>query len=147
MWIQSLGSGRYSEGAHGNPLQYPCWRIPWAEESDRLQSIGSKKVAHGWTYLACICAGFARLTQVFENTNPCTDILMLVILESVYKNKHSSVQFSRTLMSNSLRPHEPQHARPPRPSPTPRVYPNSCPSSRWCHPAISSSVVLFSSCP
>ena len=50
-------------------------------------------------------------------------------------------------MSDSLRPHEPQHARPPCPSPTPRVYPNPCPSSRWCHPTISSSVVLFSSCP
>ena len=50
-------------------------------------------------------------------------------------------------MSDSLRPHESQHARPPCPSPTPRVHPNSCPSSRWCHPAISSSVVPFSSCP
>ena len=50
-------------------------------------------------------------------------------------------------MSDSLRPHELQHARPPCPSPTPRVYSNSCPSSRWCHPAISSSVVPFSSCP
>ena len=59
----------------------------------------------------------------------------------------SSVQFSHSVVSDSLRPHEPQHARPPCPSPTPRVYPNSCPSSRWCHPAISSSVVPFSSCP
>ena len=50
-------------------------------------------------------------------------------------------------MSDSLRPHELQHARPPCSSPTPRVYSNSCPSSRWCHPAISSSVVPFSSCP
>ena len=50
-------------------------------------------------------------------------------------------------MSNSLQPHELQHARPPCPSPTPRVYPNSCPLSRWCHPTISSSVVPFSSCP
>ena len=50
-------------------------------------------------------------------------------------------------MSDSLWPHESQHARPPCPSPTPGVYPNSCPSSRWCHPAISSSVIPFSSCP
>ena len=50
-------------------------------------------------------------------------------------------------MFDSLRPHESQHARPPCPSPTPVVHPNSCPSSRWCHPAISSSVVPFSSCP
>ena len=50
-------------------------------------------------------------------------------------------------MSDSLRPHEPQHARPPCPSPTARVYPNQCPLSQWCHPTISSSVVPFSSCP
>ena len=60
--------------------------------------------------------------------------------------KTVSVQFSRSVMSDSLRPHESQHARPPCPSPTPSVHSNSCPSSRWCHPAISSSVVLFSSC-
>ena len=59
----------------------------------------------------------------------------------------SSVQFSCSVVSNSLRPHESQHARPPCPSPTPGVHPNSRPSSRWCHPAISSSVVPFSSCP
>ena len=49
-------------------------------------------------------------------------------------------------MSNCLRPHESQHSRPPCPSPTPRVHPNPCPLSRWCHPAISSSVAPFSSC-
>ena len=59
----------------------------------------------------------------------------------------SLVQFSHSVMSDSWRPHEPQHARPPCPSPTPGVYPNPCPSSRWCHPTISSSVVPFSSCP
>ena len=59
----------------------------------------------------------------------------------------SSVQFSRSVVSNSLRPHELQHPRPPCPSPTPGVHSNSCPSSQWCHPAISSSVIPFSSCP
>ena len=57
------------------------------------------------------------------------------------------VQFSCSVVSNSLRPHESQRTRPPRPSPTPGVHSISCPSSRWCHPAISSSVVPFSSCP
>ena len=57
----------------------------------------------------------------------------------------SSVQFSRSVVSDSLRPHELQHTRPP--SPTPGVHPDSRPSSQWCHPAISSSVVPFSSCP
>ena len=56
------------------------------------------------------------------------------------------IQFS-SVVSNSLQPHEPQHARPPCPSPTPGVYPNSCPLSQRCHPTISSSVITFSSCP
>ena len=59
----------------------------------------------------------------------------------------NSVQFSRSVMSDSLRPHESQHARPPCPSPTPGVHSVSRPSSWWCHPAISSSVIPFSSCP
>ena len=59
----------------------------------------------------------------------------------------SSVQFSRSAVSDSFRPHESQHARPPCPSPTPAVYSNSRPLSWWCHPAISSSVIAFSSCP
>ena len=59
----------------------------------------------------------------------------------------SSVQFSRSVMTDSLQPCESQHTRPPCPSPTPRVYSNSCPSSQWYHPAISSSVVPFSACP
>ena len=71
-----------------------------------------------------------------KNTNPGGPSVQL-----------SSVQCSRSVVSDSLWPHELQHARPPCPSPTPRVHPNLCASSRWCHPAISSSVVLFSSCP
>ena len=59
----------------------------------------------------------------------------------------SSVQFNCSVVSDSLRPHESQHASPPCPLPTPGVYPNPCPSSQWCHPAISSSVIPFSSCP
>ena len=58
-----------------------------------------------------------------------------------------SVRFSRSVVSNSLWPHESQYTSPPCPSPTPRVYSNSSPSSLWCHPAISSSVIPFSSCP
>ena len=58
----------------------------------------------------------------------------------------SSVQFSHSVVSDSLWPHESQHARPPCPSPTLRVHSNSCPSSQWYHPAISSSVIPFSSC-
>ena len=59
----------------------------------------------------------------------------------------TSVQFSHSVMSNSLRTCEPKHTRPPCPSPTPRVHPNPCPLSWWCHPTISSSVIPFSSFP
>ena len=59
----------------------------------------------------------------------------------------SSVQISRSVVSDSLQPHESQHTRPPCPSPTPGVHSDSCPLSQWCHPAISSSVIPCSSCP
>ena len=69
-------------------------------------------------------------------------------ISSVRINKwiQYSYQISRSVVSDSLRPHESQHARPPCPSSTPRVHSDSCPSSQWCHPAISSSVIFFSSC-
>ena len=67
--------------------------------------------------------------------------------EDLSHYQFSSVHFSSSVVSASVQPHESQHARPPWPSPTPRVYPNSGPSSQWCHPAISSSVTPFSSCP
>ena len=67
--------------------------------------------------------------------NPCAE------------TKTWSVQFSRSVVSDSLWPRESWHTRPPCPSPTPGVYPNPCPLNQWCHPTISSSVVPFSSCP
>ena len=81
--------------------------------------------------------------------------LLLTLLEIVssdalkilFSNTSSSIQFGHSVVSDSLRPYESQHTRPPCPSPTPGVHSNSHPSSRWCHPAISSSVVPFSSCP
>ena len=63
----------------------------------------------------------------------------------IYNTCTSPVQFNHSVVSNSLRPHESQHARPPCPSPVPRVYSNSCPLSWWCHPTISFSVIPFSS--
>ena len=65
----------------------------------------------------------------------------------LYSRSFSSVQFSHSVVSDSLWPHESQHARPPCTSPTPGVHSDSSPSSQWCHPTISSSVVLFFSCP
>ena len=72
---------------------------------------------------------------------------MYINIHLYMKLIYSSVQFSHSVMSDSLRPHEPQHARPPCPSPSPRVHSNSHPSSWWCHPAISSSVIPLSSRP
>ena len=75
-----------------------------------------------------------------SNAKECSNYCTIVHL-------FSSVQFSCSVVSDSLQPHESPHARPPCPSPSPRVHSNSSPSSQWCHPAISSSVLPFSSCP
>ena len=80
-----------------------------------------------------------------ELCKPVVEILLSLFLCSL-SSQFSSVQFSCSVVSYSLWPHESQHARPPCPSPIPGVHSNSCPLSRWCHPAVSSSVVPFSSC-
>ena len=74
-------------------------------------------------------------------------IILWQLINWIYQAISSVSQFSRSVVSDSLLPHESQHARPPCPSPTPGVYSNSNSSNRWCHPAISSSVDPFSSCP
>ena len=92
--------------------------------------------------LACVAVPFSRdWTWV-----SCIAERFFTVWATIRRRTHS-VQFSRSVMSDSLWPLESQHARPPCPSPTPRVHSNSCPSSRWCHPAISFSVMPFSSCP
>ena len=83
--------------------------------------------------------------SIFWDFCVCLADILLRFLQQ--KQKGGSVQFSRSVVSNSLWPHEPLHARPPCPSSTHRVHPNPCPLSQWCHPTISSSVVPFSSCP
>ena len=110
---------------HSNIL---ACEVPWTEEPGWLQFMGSQRGRHE-----------SDVTE-WLSTQKCsisTYTYTLMIIS----------QFSRSVMSDSLLLHELQHARPPCPPPTPGVYPNSCPSSRWCHPAISSSVVPFSSCP
>ena len=93
--------------------------------------------------------------MMLVNRLPIQVFYLFQLYDSVIKYSHfllhsvqfSQNQFSRSVMSDSLRPSELQHARPPCPSPTPGVHSDSCPSSHWCDPAISSSVVPFSSCP
>ena len=77
----------------------------------------------------------------------CTLYILLVSLLISWEKSYSVQFISVAQVSDSLRPYEPQHARPPYPSPTPGIHPNPRPLSRWCHPTISSSVVPFSSCP
>ena len=98
--------------------------------------MGSERVRHDWVTL------YILYTLYFN-----VKLLLKYIMCACKLSRFSSVQFSRSVVSDSLRPHESQHTRPPCSSPTPGVYSNSCPSSQSCHPAISSSVVPFSSCP
>ena len=112
-------SGRSSGEGNGNPLQYSCLENPM-DGGTWLQSMGSQRVGHNLV---------TSLSFTFTLFNS------------------SSVQFSRSVVSDSLQSHESQHSRTPSPSPTPRVHSDSRPSSQWCHPAISPSVIPFSSCP
>ena len=89
----------------------------------------------------CTCFRFKSWTWK-RHENLLTEVTADVLIPPIMY----SVQFSHSVVSDSLPPNEAQHARPPCPSPSPGVHSNSCPSSRWCHPAISSSVVPFSSC-
>ena len=139
-------SGRSPRVGHDNPSQYSCRENPWTEEPDRLQIIAYKRVRQDWGNLAYtahipILHHFALKSIIFFY------VLKYLMCSCCNFSVLSSVQFSHSVVSNSLRPHESQHARPPCPSPTPGVHSKSCPSSRCCHPAISSSVVPFSSCP
>ena len=111
-----------------------------------------------WVYVSIITLNVHGLNAPTKDIDWLNEYKIKTHIYTVYKRttsdlgthkdwKFSSVQFSRSVVSNSLRPHESQHARPPCPSPTPGVHSDSHPSSRWCHQAISSSVVPFSSCP
>ena len=93
-----------------------------------------------WSQFLCPLSFLIKMAKSQVWLNPTLHLLCTSII------KFSSVQFSRSVMSNSLWPHELQHAGPTCPSPTPGVYPNSCPLSQWCHLTISSSVIPFSSC-
>ena len=115
------------------PTPTLAWKIPWTEEPGGLQYMGSQGIGHDL---------LTNHTHVHWKTRP-----LLYWYEQSPRYIFSSVQFSHLVVSNSLWPRESQHSRSPCPSQTPGAYPNSCPSSWWCHPAISSSVVPFSFCP
>ena len=100
---------------------------------------------HMYELTYCISVFLSDIWHFWQNSSLCVIGSAFIHLIRIDSNVFfsSSIQFSHSIMPDSLRPHQKQHARPPCPSPTPRVYPNSCTLSRWCHPAISSSVIPF----
>ena len=120
-------------------MDWKCRRVE--TDSDKgISVIVHVVLFHFWVY---------TLLMRVKKESEKTDLKLNIQNENhgIQSHRFSSVQFSRSVVSDSLRPHELQHARPPCPSPTPRVYPKPCPSSQWCHPVISSSSIPFSSCP
>ena len=98
------------------------------------------KVNSRWNLVVTVLKFFAKLKKKKSLFN-CHFLCSFSLFQWVH-----SVQFSCSVMFDSLRPHKSQQTRPPCPSPAPRVHSDSCPSNQWCHPAISSSVIPFSSC-
>ena len=145
-------SGRSSGGGNGNPLQYSCLENPMDKEV--WQAI-VHRVTQSQTRLKGLSKHYENYTKKASNGQTFKEPKWyLKVLNERRNSEHvvqfSSVQFSqlsRSVVSDSLQPHELQHARPPCPSPTPGVHSDSRPSSQRCHPAISSSVVPFFSCP
>ena len=125
------------------------------------QTIGLKIEQGNWIAISFSQRGWVNSQRIHENIPSNTNFLgsanqnnskifttvrMTVLKKRTVGNTVKIFQFSRSVASDSLRPHELQHPRPPCPSPTPGVYPNPCPLSWWCHPTISSFVVPFGSC-
>ena len=120
-----------------------AWKMPWTEEPGGLQPMGSQSwtLMSDWAHSQVYHTAMFVLALVTGSKSMCS--LVGLFWKSILTC--CKVQFSRSVVSISLWPRGLQHARPPYPSPTPRVDPNSCPLSWWCHPTISSSVVPFSS--
>ena len=128
--------------------------------------MGHKRGGHDWVtkqqpqlcymHLAITCVPVHSLFNLvlnyqIRNSNLYCEIQIYICNINIYMYAHTHThthitQFSRSVVSNSLRPHGLQHTRPPCPSPSPGACSNSCPLSQWCHPTISSSIIPFSSC-
>ena len=156
--------GKIPAGGHGNPSQYSClehpmdrwaWRAMVTKSQTQLEQLSTNKGQDRIT-LMCDARPTVCMTQISNKRHSTlyarvyTDITriydVVTICDITYVVRY--IQFSSVAQScPTLRLHEPQHTRPLCPSPTPGVHSDSHPSSQWCHPAISSSVVPFSSCP
>ena len=130
--VQSLDGKDPLEKGMATHSSILVWRIPWTEEPGGLQSMGSQRVRHDWSNQACM-HGIA--TPPYHTSRPRVGEL----------SSDSAVQFSPSIMPNSLGFHGLQHARLPYSSPTLGAHSNSCPSQGWCHLTISSFVIHFSS--
>ena len=158
-WVWFLGWEDPLEKGKATYSSNLAWRIPRS-----VLSMGLQRVRYDWVTFTLYTTHTMLHKQyllselfVLENSQSTRKPLHPPPLKTKSRLKRegayvylwllygSSVQFSCSVMSDSLRPHGLRHARPPCPSPTPRVHSNSCPLSWWCHPAISSSVVPFSS--
>ena len=140
-WLLSI---RGLQISHQMASQWPKPNAPLCQELS-LPTLSPPALSR----LVCVPmdkCGISEWTFHFKNWIPASHIIAPWLRKQVMWEE-SSVQFSHSVVSDSLRPHESQHARPPCPSPTPWVHSDSHPSSQWCYPAISSSVVPFSSCP
>ena len=119
-----------------------AWKIPWTEEPRGLQFMELQRVGHDWAHTRILSSNFLVKDS---SSGDFKKRFRMFIVHCLHL--FSSVQFGCSVVSNSLWPYEPQYARPPCPSPTPRVHSNPCPLSQWCHPTISSSVFRFAPCP
>ena len=120
------------------------WRIPWTEEPCRMQSTDSQGVGGNWVCTPTLWYERIKLSKTFWESWAFLSLLLDYSLHDLLWVL--KVQFSCSVLSDTLWPHALQHARLPCPLPTPRACSNSCPSSQWCHPTSSSSIVPFSSC-
>ena len=161
------GSERSPGEGNGNPLQYSCWRIPWTEEPGGLQSVGSQRVRNTWaakqhthtqTWNKPIWKGCILHDSTLWPAGRCKTmqtVKISVLLRGWGSGRDeqggqvlNSVEFSHSVVSDSLPSHELQHTRASCPSPTPRVHPNPYPLSWWlpsdhlilCHPLLLPSV-------
>ena len=127
----------YSIKSYQNPL---CWHKDWDNVESRCDSVSIICHMHTWGLISYHLPTGSKIARdiKWKSIVPGQWVLAFWCF-------WISVQFNHSVVSNSLRPQKSQHARTPCPSPTPGVQSNLCPSSRWCHPAISSSVIPFSS--
>ena len=141
------GSRRFLGEGNGYPLQCACLRNPMDRGTWQATV---HRVAKSWTQLHTAHKPLGRLYTIFSSFKPTYLLSTFIFIKRLFCPSYflpfSLVQFSHSLMSDSLQPPGLQHIKLLCPSPSPGVCPNSCPLNPWCHPTISSSVILFSFC-